>query len=73
MTDMSELQKRKRPLNLAIVHVDPAAFSENFVGWLEITAFVTAFRAGEAQMPSDGITPKLTPPAIKGRYGQQCR
>jgi hypothetical protein len=67
MTDMEELKKRKMPLNLAIVHVDPDAFIANFMGWLEITAFVTAQRAGEAQIPADGITPKL--PAEKLRNG----
>ncbi|HUB64453.1 MAG TPA: hypothetical protein VL996_08430 [Methylocella sp.] len=59
MTDMEELKKRKMPLNLAIVHVDPDAFIANFMGWLEITAFISALRAGEAQVPADGITPKL--------------
>ena len=59
MTDMAELKKRKEPLNLAIVHVDPDAFIANLMGWLEITAFITAQRAGEAEIPADGITPKL--------------
>ena len=59
MTDMEELKKRKMPLNLAIVHVDPDAFIANFMGWLEITAFISALRAGEAQVPADGITLKL--------------
>ena len=49
MTDLAELKKRKQPLNLAIVYVDPDAFVANFMGWLEITAFITAQRAGEAQ------------------------
>ena len=31
MTDMAELKKRKVPLNLAIVHVDPEAFIANGV------------------------------------------
>jgi hypothetical protein len=65
MTDMAELQKRKKPLNLAIVHVDPDAFVANFVGWLEITAFITALRAGEVQLPADGLTPKLTEQQVK--------
>jgi hypothetical protein len=60
MTDMEELKKRKMPLNLAIVHVDPDAFIDNFMGWLEITAFITAQRAGEAETPADGMTPKLS-------------
>ncbi len=29
MSDMAELQKRKQPLSLAIVHVDPDAFIAN--------------------------------------------
>ena len=48
MTDMAELQARKKPINLAIVHVDPDAFVAHFTGWLEITSFITALRAGEA-------------------------
>ena len=67
MTDMEELKKRKMPLNLAIVHVDPDAFIEHFMGWLEITAFITAQRAGEADIPADGITPKLTPEKLQKR------
>ncbi len=66
MTDMAELQKRKQPLNLAIVYVDPDAFLANFMGWLEITAFITALRAGDAQVPADGVTPALTPQQLKG-------
>lgn len=61
MTDMAELQKRKMPLNLAIVHVDPDAFIANFIGWLEITKFITDLRAGEAVVPTDGTTPTLAP------------
>jgi hypothetical protein len=61
MTDMAELQKRKQPLNLAIVHVDPDAFIANFKGWLEITAFISAQRAGTAVVPEDGVTPSLSP------------
>ena len=60
MTDMAELKKRKEPLNLAIVHVDADAFIANLMGWLEITAFITAQRAGLAEVPADGITPKLS-------------
>src|SRR6266568_8653655 len=48
MTHMAELKTRKVPLNLAIVHVDPDAFIASFMGWLEITAFITAQQAGEA-------------------------
>lgn len=60
MTDMAELQRRKQPLNLAIVHVDPDAFIDNFLSWLEITAFITAQRLGEADVPADGRTPTLS-------------
>jgi hypothetical protein len=65
MTDMAELKKRKEPLNLGIVHVDPDAFIANLMGWLEITAFITAQRAGEAEIPADGITPKLPPEKLR--------
>jgi hypothetical protein len=65
MTDMAELKKRKEPLNLAIVHVDPDAFIANLMGWLEITAFITAQRAGEVEIPADGITPKLPPEKLR--------
>jgi len=65
MTDIVELRKRKEPLNLAIVHVDPDAFIANLMGWLEITAFITAQRAGEAEIPADGITPKLPPEKLR--------
>jgi hypothetical protein len=60
MTDVSELKKRKMPLNLAIVHADPDAFIANLMDWLEITAFITAQRAGEAEVPPGGETPKLS-------------
>lgn len=65
MTDMAELRRRKEPLNLAIVHVDPDAFIANLIGWLEITAFITAQRAGEAQVPPDGRTPALPPERLR--------
>ena len=68
MTDMAELKTRKVPLNLAIVHVDPDAFIANFMGWLEITAFITAQQAGEALVPAGGETPKAVAAAVaKGR------
>jgi len=51
MTDMAELKKRKEPLNLAIVHVDPDAFIANLMGWLEITAFITAQRRAKRKFP----------------------
>ncbi len=66
MTDMAELQTRKQPINLAIVHVDPDAFLASFMGWLEITAFITAQRAGTAAMPADGVTPALSGDELKG-------
>ena len=65
MTDMAELKKRKEALNLAIVYVDSDAFIANFMGWLEITAFITAQRAGLARMPDDGITPVLSEEQLK--------
>jgi hypothetical protein len=65
MTDMAELKRRKGPLNLAIVHVDAQAFIANLIGWLEITAFITAQRAGEAVVPEDGVTPRLSPQQLK--------
>jgi hypothetical protein len=65
MTDIAELKKRKVPLNLAIVHVDPAAFIANFIGWLEITAFITAQQAGEAPVPAGAETPKLSPQQLR--------
>jgi hypothetical protein len=65
MTDIAELKSRKVPINLAIVHVDPDAFVKNLMGWLEITAFITAQRAGEAHVPADGETPKLSPQQLR--------
>jgi hypothetical protein len=65
MTDMTQLKKRKEPLNLAIVHVDADAFIANLPGWLEITAFIKAHRAGEAQIPADGVTPALSPVQLR--------
>jgi hypothetical protein len=61
MTDMNELVKRKQPLNLSIVYVDPDEFIANYLPWLEITAFISAQRMGEATVPADGVTPALTP------------
>ncbi len=60
MTDTTELVKRKQPLNLAIVHVDPEAFIAHFLPWLEITAFLTRLRLGETVVPPDWQTPALT-------------
>jgi len=65
MTDMTELQARKKPMNLAIVYVDPDAFIANFTPWLEVTAFITAQRAGEATVAANGVTPKLDERQLK--------
>jgi len=65
MTDTTELVKRKGPLNLAIVHGDPDAFVGNLTAWLEITAFIRALRAGEAEVPADGTTPSLSPAQLR--------
>jgi hypothetical protein len=65
MTDMNELMKRKEPLNFAIVDVDADAFIANITPWLEITAFIRAKRAGEAEVPADGITPTLSPQQLR--------
>jgi hypothetical protein len=73
MTDMAELQRRKKLINVAIVYVDPDAFVANYLPWLEITTFIAALREGEAQPPADGVTPALTPQQLKGgvaaKYG----
>lgn len=66
MTDATELVKRKQPLNLAIVHVDPEAFVTHYLPWLEITSFLTAQRLGEASVPEDGLTPALTEQQLAG-------
>ncbi|MCJ2184840.1 hypothetical protein MTR62_19410 [Novosphingobium sp. 1949] len=71
MTDMTELARRKKPLNLAIVHVDPEAFLAAYQPWLEITAFLSALRAGQVEMPEDGITPALTPQQLAGGVTHQ--
>ena len=60
MTDMTELQKRKVPLNQAVVYVDPQAFIANFVGWLEITTYIAAQRVQPTPAPNDGVTPSLS-------------
>ena len=65
MVDMAELKKRKLPMNLAIVRVEPEAFLANFGAWLEITAFISALRAGDAATPADGVTPALTPQQLR--------
>lgn len=65
MTDMTELQARKKPMNMAIVYVDPDGFIASFLPWLEITSFISAQRAGEATIPADGVTPKLDEKRLK--------
>src|SRR5208282_1229949 len=65
MTDTAELVKRKKAINIAVVHVDPDAFLEHFLPWLEITAFISAQRAGEAHAPADGLTPALSAAQLK--------
>ncbi|WP_296707476.1 hypothetical protein [Rhodoblastus sp.] len=65
MTDTAELIRRKQAINLAVVHSDADAFIAAFPGWLEITAFISAQRAGEATVPADGVTPALTPLQLK--------
>ncbi len=57
---MSELARRKQPLNLSIVHADPEAFVVHYLPWLEITAHLTAQRLGEATAPADCAPPPLT-------------
>lgn len=64
--EMAELQKRKRPLNLAIVFADPEGFIENLMGWLEITSHVTALRLGEVAAPADGGIPLLSTAQLYG-------
>jgi len=63
---MSELARRKQPLNLAIVHVEPASFVDHYLPWLEITASLTAQRLGEATIPADGTPLPLTQQQLAG-------
>ncbi len=65
MTDTAELVKRKKAINMGVVFADPDLFFAHFESWLEITAFISAQRAGEALPPADGVTPKLTPAQLK--------
>ncbi len=73
MTDTAELVKRKKDINLAVVYADPDAFLAHFGGWLEITAFISALRAGEVQAPADGVTPALTRATTEKRRRRPCR
>jgi len=65
MLDTTELVKRKKAINMGVVFADPDVFLTHFEPWLEITAFISAQRAGEAVAPADGVTPKLTPQQLK--------
>ena len=71
MTDMSELVKRKQTINLSIVHVDPDAFLDSFLPWLEITCFLSAHRTGQVEMPEDGVTPPLSAQQLAGGLSHQ--
>jgi hypothetical protein len=55
-----ELVKRKVPMNIAITEVDPSLFIESLIGWLEITSYITAERAGKAPPLVDGAIPPLS-------------
>ena len=61
-----ELKKRKLLLNLAIVHVEPDAFLANLMPWLEITAYISALRAGEVAESADGTIPSLSAQQLRG-------
>jgi hypothetical protein len=63
---VAEYKKRKQPINLAIVYVDPDAFVANFLSWLEISHYVTALKAGEAEVSADGTPPSLSTQELKG-------
>jgi hypothetical protein len=65
MTDTAELVKRKKAINMGVVFADPDVFLSHFAGWLEITAFISAARAGEATPPADGVTPPLNAAQLK--------
>lgn len=60
MTDMAELVKRKQPLNLSIVHVDPDAFIDAYVPWLEIASFVMDKKEGLTEETAEDRTPEFT-------------
>ncbi|MCW2284337.1 hypothetical protein M2323_002114 [Rhodoblastus acidophilus] len=65
MLDMTELMKRKKAINISVVFADPDLFLSLFEPWLEITAHVSAVRAGEAAPAADGQPPALTPQQLK--------
>jgi len=64
--DMVELKKRKQPLNLAIVYVDPEAYLTHLMGWLEITSYLSALRSGAAMPAADGAIPALSAEQLRG-------
>jgi hypothetical protein len=57
---MNEVLRRKAPMNLSIIEVDPSLFSSSLTGWLEITSYVMAQRAGKVQPTADGSVPPLS-------------
>jgi len=57
---MNEVLRRKAPMNLSIIEVDPSLFASSLTGWLEVTAHVMAQRAGKAQPNPDGSIPTLS-------------
>lgn len=58
---MNEVIKRKEPMNKAIMEVNPDLFVKSLPGWLEVTHFVMAQRAGTAKpLNEDGSLPALT-------------
>ncbi len=50
---MNDVKHRKESMNAAIVELQPAAFSDNLVGWLEATAYLRS--RNEAAAGSDPI------------------
>lgn len=64
MLDTAELVKRKKAINMGVAFADPDAFLAHFEPWLEITAFISAQRAGAAA-PTDGAIPPLTTQQLK--------
>jgi hypothetical protein len=56
---MNEVIRRKEPMNAAISQGDPMLFTKHYMGWLEVTAYVMAQRAGKVQPTADGSVPEL--------------
>jgi hypothetical protein len=46
-------------MNAAILQADPTLFCASLMGWLEVTAYVMAQRAGTAKPTEDGSVPPL--------------